>query len=647
MTFGVDAVGRLQQIGQRLRPRDLLDEFDPFLVLDTLGLHHGHRFTAGTGLLGVEHLPRILQGRLQHRQHIDGIGLGLPVEQLDGGQSERRQRLVQGEVSLQVVDHAQVVTQHSRGHQRLLDRCRALNHRLLLSGLLIVVGQQVQQCRLQPLGAVCHVEHHRVVDVEAGLEDLRLGRGHLVERAAVPVRNALRRLLARDPAKLLGVVPGLGQQPLVLDLVLRGLHHHVAARVEARTARAAGDLMELPGSQHPHPPTVELHQGRDQHRSDRHVDPHPQCVGAAHDLQEPGPGQLLDQTPVSRQHARVVDADSMAHQAAQGAAESGGEAKAPDLLGDGALLLAGADIQAHQCLRTFQGPCLRGMDDVDRSLALVQQDLDRLMDRRGHIFELQRHRPFPTGDHRRWAPGASGEIGGDARGVPEGGRHEQELRAGQFDERHLPGPAAVAVAVVVELVHADQPHIGVGAFPQCEVGQHLGGCTDDRGIGVDGRVTGQHPHPVGTEQIAQVEELLGHQRLDRCGVEGTAPLPKSEQRRPDSDQALPGSGRGTDDRVRSRGQFEQRVLLRRIQRSTALRGPGRELFQQFLRLPRGQQIRQTGFSHVLDPCTSAAMPAGPRSAQARSCGSSGSARACPCWTRSSPRPRWHRSPGRS
>ena len=88
------------------------------------------------------------------------------------------------------------------------------------------------------------------------------------------------------------------------------------------------------------------------------------------------------------------------------------------------------------------------------------------------------------------------------------------------------------------------------------------------------------------EQIAQVEELLGHQRLDRCGVEGTAPLPRKRTASPHSDQALPGSGRGTDDRVRSRGQFG---AARPPAPDTAVdrpARPGRELFQQFLRLPR-------------------------------------------------------------
>ncbi len=50
--------------------------------------------------------------------------------------------------------------------------------------------------------------------------------------------------------------------------------------------------------------------------------------------------------------------------------------------------------------------------------------------------------------------------------VAEGGRHQQELRVGQQQERHLPRPAAVRVAVEVELVHHDQADIRVGAVPQ-------------------------------------------------------------------------------------------------------------------------------------------------------------------------------------
>ena len=75
MPLGVDVVGTVEQIGQRPRPRDLFDEFDPLLVLDALGLHRGDRLAPRSGLLGVEHLTWVLQRRLEHGQHVHGEGL--------------------------------------------------------------------------------------------------------------------------------------------------------------------------------------------------------------------------------------------------------------------------------------------------------------------------------------------------------------------------------------------------------------------------------------------------------------------------------------------------------------------------------------------------------------------------------------------
>src|SRR5699024_11986543 len=71
--------------------------------------------------------------------------------------------------------------------------------------------------------------------------------------------------------------------------------HDVTDGVEARASGATGDLVELPGVQQPHPLAVELRQARQQHGADGHVDAHPERVGAADDLQQPGLGQLLDQ----------------------------------------------------------------------------------------------------------------------------------------------------------------------------------------------------------------------------------------------------------------------------------------------------------------------------------------------------------------
>ena len=55
---------------------------------------------------------------------------------------------------------------------------------------------------------------------------------------------------------------------------------------------------------------------------------------------------------------------------------------------------------------------------------------------------------------------------------------------GSSEERHLPRPAAVGVAVVVELVHHDLVDRGIRTLAQGEVGEDLGRAADDRGVGV-------------------------------------------------------------------------------------------------------------------------------------------------------------------
>src|SRR5690606_27854896 len=109
---------------------------------------------------------------------------------------------------------------------------------------------------------------------------------------------------------------------------------------------------------------------------------------------------------------------------------------------------------------------------------------------------------------------------------------------------HLPGPAAVRLGVEVELVHDD--HTDVGALPlaQGDVGQDLGRADHDRGVGVDGGVTGEHPDVLRTEDAAQVEELLADQRLDRGRVEGHPVLGQRVQRGGGGDERLAAAGGG-------------------------------------------------------------------------------------------------------
>ena len=102
MALPVDVVGGLQQVGLRPRVGDRLQQIHPLVVLDAFGLHRGHRLAARLEQLRGQHLARIVERGLDHRQHVERVLRRRPVQQLDGGQGERRQRLVEREVLLQV-----------------------------------------------------------------------------------------------------------------------------------------------------------------------------------------------------------------------------------------------------------------------------------------------------------------------------------------------------------------------------------------------------------------------------------------------------------------------------------------------------------------------------------------------------------------
>lgn len=133
--------------------------------------------------------------------------------------------------------------------------------------------------------------------------------------------------------------------------------------------------------------------------------------------------------------------------------------------------------------------------------------------------------------------------------VPERCRHEDELCPGQLEERHLPRPAPVWVAVEVELVHDHLVDPGVGATAKGHVRHDLGRGAHHGGGGIDRGVAGEHADVVGSEIPAQREELLRDERLDGSGVERAHPAGKGRDVGTESDQALARAGRGVHDHM--------------------------------------------------------------------------------------------------
>ena len=405
-------------------------------------------------------------------------------------------------------------------------------------------------------------EHHRVRDLHARAQRLGHRRDQALEGLLVPADKALGRLLGLRLAGLLGVAAGLAQRAGVLDVVLGGLGDDVALGVEAGASRAAHDLVELARVEVAHAPPVELGERGEHHGVDGNVDAHAQRVRAADDGQQPLLGELLHQKAVTRQHSGVVHAHAAAQEALQGLAEGGGEAGPLDGVLDGLALLLGGYAVARQALRARERRVLREVHHVQRRLARAQRELDGALERRVHELVGERHRARGVGDRvHRAAARVLGERGGDGARVAERGAHEQELRVGEGEQRHLPRPPAVGVGVEVELVHRHAAHVAALALAQGLVGEDLRRAADDRGLGVDGGVSGDHAHVLAAEELHEVKELLADQGLDRGGVVGAPVRAHAHEAHAQGHHGLARARGRAQDEVVARRQRQQGLLL--------------------------------------------------------------------------------------
>ena len=258
-----------------------------------------------------------------------------------------------------------------------------------------------------------------------------------------------------------------------------------------------------------------------------------------------------------------MDSDPVADQSRQRLAEPGAEPEGADPVRDRVLvdLLRRVPQQVGGVL---DGRGLREVDDVHRVLAGGDQFLERVVQRLDGPAEAQRHRPLGIVDDRRVAPGARLQVVHEERHVAEGRRHQQELGVDELQQRHLPRPAAVVLRVEVELVHHHEPDVGRATLTQRDVGQHLGGAADDRRVGVDRRVAGQHADVVGAEDLDEGEELLADERLDRGGVEAHLVTGERRDVGADGDQRLPRPGRRREHDMVATEQLDDRLVLVRV-----------------------------------------------------------------------------------
>ena len=363
-----------------------------------------------------------------------------------------------------------------------------------------------------------HANHHGVCDAKARLERLGLRLDQALKGLLVPGDKALGGLFLFNLAELLGVVARLGHELSVLDLVLRGLGDDHALGIEARTAGATSDLMELTGAQATHLVAVELGERGEHHGVDGHVDADAERIGTADDGQQALLRQALDQQAIARQHASMVHADAASKQAFENLTKGRREARAFGSFLNGLALLLASDAKVGKRLCRGKRGVLTKVNDVERGLSAAHGELDGALERGRHVVIAQGHGARGVDNQVASSAGVLFERGGDCSDIAKRGAHEHKLRVGQGEQRHLPGPTTVGVGKVVELVHGHAAHIGVLALAQRIVGKDFGRAADDGRLGVDVRIAGDHANVIAAEHLYQIEELFADQSLDRSRI---------------------------------------------------------------------------------------------------------------------------------
>ena len=331
--------------------------------------------------------------------------------------------------------------------------------------------------------------------------------------------------------------------------------------------------MELAGTQTAATGTVKLRQRRNQHGTNRHVNAHAQGVGTADDLEQTLLSQLLHEAAVLGQHARVVNTDTGTHQLIQRLTEARTETELSNQLGDAFLIFLRSNSHRKQRIRLLQRRFLREVHNVDRSLLGLHELLHRLLNRGGGVVEMQGNGTLGMSHQVTLATGQRRHLLLEAGRVAQGCAHQQELRLRKLQQRKLPRPAALRVRVEVELIHDDLAEVRILTFAQGNIGENFRGAADNRRLRVDGGVAGNHAHVLGTKNIDEVKELLGHQRLNGGGVIGALTGRQARKMRGNSHSGLTRTGRGSQHHVMAGGDAQDGLVLGGVQRHTAGRNP--------------------------------------------------------------------------
>ncbi len=232
-------------------------------------------------------------------------------------------------------------------------------------GGLVGVGDEMAHGAAAVVAAAEDLEEEAVRDLETGDEGFGWGGLEFFEGFLAPADEAIGRFLFDHFAELFGVASGFGFELGIFDDVFGSLGDDVADVIEAATAGAARDLVEIASGEEGDFLAAVFAEAGEEDGADGDVHADAEGIGAADDFEEAALGELLDENAVFGEEASVVDADAVGEIFFDVLAIGAGEFGALQGFFDGGFFSAGADVEAEQILGRLSGFILGEVDEVD------------------------------------------------------------------------------------------------------------------------------------------------------------------------------------------------------------------------------------------------------------------------------------------
>ena len=159
---------------------------------------------------------------------------------------------------------------------------------------------------------------------------------------------------------LLGVAESARFLQLVFDLVFGGLHDDAPLHIESAAPCPTGDLLEVAHGQIDDVFAVKLAELCEEDGANRDVDPDAEGIRPADDLQYSALREAFDEAAILGEHARVMDADAVWHEARQLFAEGAVETKTEKLGCELLLVFFRGEVQALKELKRVERFGVRG-----------------------------------------------------------------------------------------------------------------------------------------------------------------------------------------------------------------------------------------------------------------------------------------------